>query len=467
MTQQRVLFVAPEVNPFLKLTSGAELCAGLPKFIKEYGHEIRVIMPKYKVINDHKFVLRDVIRLKEVPVEVNGEKQIATVKSSFIPDSKVQIYFVEIPGFYKDTNFLNEGGSPKDTAIRELAFFSQAVLELLKILCWYPHLIHTNEWQSGLVHYYLKNNYKDNADYNSIRTVHSIHSVKDHGIFSDKDYKSVGIDSAEIPNNSMLQYAIEDCSVLTLDNEESLMEYEENSFYTSMNHSAKLEIIPSGYDDLVWNAQAKKMKQVYTLETIEQKDGNKRYLTHKKDLEYDDNIPVITLNIDKDFEYLGQIEEWVTRQKDKGAYFILTSLDKDINRKFEDYDLMGDNYVFLRSATNDELKNYIASSEFYVSMCNRSYYNYRFAISIPFGTIPAGQKSEFVDQFTSYEEDNENFNSVLVNHIKDDFDALVDQMIHVYHNVDRLEVGRRLMQMLISWTPSGMRIGKIYDSLLD
>jgi starch synthase len=467
MTHQRVLYVSPEVNPFLKLTSGAEICAGLPKFIKEYGHEIRVIMPKYKVINDHKFVLRDVIRLKEVPVTVNGVEKIATVKSSFIPDSKVQIYFVEIPGFYTDTNFLNKDGSPKPDALLELAFFSKAVLELLKILCWYPHLLHTNEWQSGLIHYYLKNQYNENDDYNKVKTIHSIHNLNQHGVFSAEEFSAIGLPENAIPNGSLLKYAIEDCSVLTLDNEESLMIYEEDEFYTSLHHHAKLEIVPHGYDDLVWNPQAKKMKQVYTSETIEQKSVNKKYLTHKKDLEYDDNIPVVVINIDKDFEYLGQIESWVARQSSKGVYFVLTSLDKDINRRFDDYDLMGDNYVFLRSSTNDDLKNYIAASEFYINMCNRSFYNYRFAISTPFGTIPAGQRSQFVDQFVSFDEDAENFNSVLVDNIKDDFDELVDRLIHVYHNADLPEVGRRLMSMLISWTPSGMRIGKIYDNLID
>ena len=105
MTQQRILYVTPEVYPFAKFTSMSELCAGLPKYIKEYGHEIRVVMPKYKFIIDSKFVLRDVIRLKEVPVEINGEKHVACVKSSFIPDSKIQIYFVEIEGFFNYNSF--------------------------------------------------------------------------------------------------------------------------------------------------------------------------------------------------------------------------------------------------------------------------------------------------------------------------------------------------------------------------
>lgn len=465
MTQQKVLYITPEVHPFLKLTSASEICAGLPKYIKEYGHEIRVVMPKYKSINDHKYVLRDVIRLKEVPVTVNGEDKVATVKSSFIPDSKVQIYFVEIPGFFKNNSFLNENNEISKESLRELAFFSKSVLELLKILCWYPDIIHTNEWQSGLLHYYLNEEYRMMDEYSSVKTIHSVHNLNAKGIVDKNDLDDLSIDPKQFDESSLLKYAIDDCEVLTLNNEESLMIYEEDDFYKEFVGKKRLEIIPHGYDDIVWNPQAKKMKQVYTADTLEQKDVNKKYLTHKKDLELIENAPVVVLNVDKDFKYLNEIEKWLESQEEKQIYIVLTSLDKDVNKKYDDFDIMGDNYVYLRSSTNDELKNYIAASEFYVNLCNRSFYNQRFAISAPFGTIISGERSEVFDQFVSYEEDEENFNSVLVNDIKDDFGLLLDTMIEVYKKHDIIEIQKRVINMLISWQPSGMRIGKIYDDL--
>lgn len=465
MTQQRVLFVSPEVYPFKKFTSASEICAGLPKYIKEYGHEVRVVMPKYKSIIDHKFVLRDVIRLKEVPVRINNEEMIACVKSSFIPDSKVQIYFVEIPGFFHYDGFYGENGNIRDGVLRELAFFSKATLELLKILFWFPDLIHTNEWHSGLLHYYLRNEYEKDENYRGIKTVFSLHNLEFTGIFKNDEYEKLGIHLNGNSDGSLLKYAVNDAEVITLNNEESLMTYQENDFFKDFQDEKQLEIIPHGYDDLMWNPQAKKMKQVYTLETIDQKEINRKYLTHKKDLDLIENAPVLVINMDGDYEYIEEVENWVKSQEEKDIFIVITSIEKDLNRKYEDFDWMGDNYVFLRSSSNDELKNYIAASDFYINLCNRSYYNHRFGISIPFGTVVAGERCKYIDQFVSIEEDEENFNCILVNDISNDFSQLIDKIIYVYKNMNLKEVQRRVMSMLISWSPSGMRIGKVYDNL--
>ena len=465
MTQQRVLFVSPEVYPFKKFTSASEICAGLPKYIKEYGHEVRVVMPKYKSIIDHKFVLRDVIRLKEVPVKINNEEQIACVKSSFIPDSKVQIYFIEIPGFFNYDGFNNESGQVRDGVLRELAFFSKAALELLKILYWFPDLIHTNEWHSGLLHYYLRNEYEKDENYRGIKTVFSLHNLDDTGTFEQNDYERLGIQLNGNTNLSLLRYAANDAEVITLNNEESLMTYQEDSFFDNLKDDKQLEIIPHGYDDLMWNPQAKKMKQVYTIDTIDQKEVNRKYLTHKKDLDLLEDAPVLVINLDGDYEHINQVESWIQAQEDKNIFIIATSIEKEINRKYEDYDWMGDNYVFLRSTSNDELKNYIAASDFYINLCNRSYYNHRFGISIPFGTIVAGERCKYIDQFVSIEEDEENFNCILVDDISTNFDQLIEKIIYVHKKMNIKEVQKRVMSMLISWSPSGMRIGKVYDNL--
>ena len=77
----------------------------------------------------------------------------------------------------------------------------------------------------------------------------------------------------------------------------------------------------------------------------------------------------------------------------------------------------------------------------------------------------AGQRGEVVDQFMSIEEDEENFNSILVDNIKDDFDNLIDKVISVYKTMNLKDIQKRVMSMLVSWMPSGMRIGKVYDKL--
>jgi starch synthase len=465
MTQQKIIYVTPEVFPFAKFTSMAELCSGLTKYIKEYGHEIRVVMPKYKFINDSKHVLRDVIRLKEVPVEIKGEKRIASVKSSFIIDSKVQIYFVEIDEFFNYDSFYDKAGNIVPSTLKELAFFSKAVFELLKILHWSPDVFHGNDWQAALVPYYLNNDFKNDEFYEGVKSIFSVHNTKKTGSYDLSIFDEVGLDGSQFRDGSLLAYGIKSTEILTLNNEEALTEYEESLFYSEYQGKKKLEIIPHGYDTLLWTPQSKKMRQVYNYETFDQKEENKKYLTHKKELELIDNAPVITIHVESDFEYTDELEDWLIRQEEKEVFIVLTSLEKDVIRRLDEADIFGENFVFLKSSSNDELKNYIAASEFYIDLSKRDEYNFRFGISVPFGTVPGGERAKAYDQFVSEDEDEDIFNSVLVENIKEDFDSLIDRMIHIYKNMDMEEIQKRVISMLLSWEPSGLRIGKIYDNL--
>ena len=47
----KILFAASEVVPFAKTGGLADVAAALPKAIHSFGHDIRIIMPRYKKIN--------------------------------------------------------------------------------------------------------------------------------------------------------------------------------------------------------------------------------------------------------------------------------------------------------------------------------------------------------------------------------------------------------------------------------
>ena len=63
------------------------------------GHDVRVITPQYRSINERKYVLRDVIRLQNIDIELGSKKVTIDVKSAFIPNSKVQVYFIDYKPF--------------------------------------------------------------------------------------------------------------------------------------------------------------------------------------------------------------------------------------------------------------------------------------------------------------------------------------------------------------------------------
>jgi len=99
--------VTTEIIPFADVTSIAEFSTNVPFLLQEKGHDIRTIIPKYGFVSERKYILREVIRLREIPFDFGGEAQVVSAKSAFIPKTRVQIYFLEDDQWFKPlTNLL-------------------------------------------------------------------------------------------------------------------------------------------------------------------------------------------------------------------------------------------------------------------------------------------------------------------------------------------------------------------------
>ena len=92
-----ILFLSSEVEPFAKTGGLADVSGALPQTIRQLGHEIRVMLPRYGSINERKARLHDMIRMKEIDIPVGDRVFPASVKSSFIsnPQVKVQVYLLD------------------------------------------------------------------------------------------------------------------------------------------------------------------------------------------------------------------------------------------------------------------------------------------------------------------------------------------------------------------------------------
>ena len=83
----RILFVTSEIDPFLKMSTAADLIRLLPQKLQEKGHEIRILMPKFGVINERRNRLHEVVRLSGINIRVGAEEKPLTIKVASIPSS--------------------------------------------------------------------------------------------------------------------------------------------------------------------------------------------------------------------------------------------------------------------------------------------------------------------------------------------------------------------------------------------
>ncbi len=311
MKKYKILFISSEVYPFAKTDILADFSYQLPLALSNLGNEVRVIMPKYKSINERKYVLREVIRLKDIEISVGEERKTINVKSAFMPDSKVQIYFIDYKPFFNREGLYIDKKMKKKYLDNDDRFilFSKGVLETLKLLFWQPDIIHCNDWFTGLIPLYIKTIYKDDKFFKKTSTIFTVHNFIETGCFSktlhkkrlftkiqNYDEKQTELDS----KFSFLKAGISFSDYLCTDNNHYLQGIKKVSEVSSELNDVlkkkkdKISCITKGTDYSIWNPEVDKLiNNQYNIKSIDIKVENKKQLLKKAGLPFQDDVPVI------------------------------------------------------------------------------------------------------------------------------------------------------------------------------
>jgi len=195
----KILFVTSEVVPFVKTGGLADVSAALPQMLAELGHEVRIVVPKYGAVDDRKYKIHEVVRLKDLQVKIGDKDVTFSLKSCFLPGQRVrvQIYFLDNEEYFKSRNSLYAdpltGKNYPDNDER-FTLLSKSVFELISKLGWEPDLIHCNDWQTGLIPAYLKTVYKNDELFSKFKTLFTIHNLAYQGEFKKSSFKNFGLD---------------------------------------------------------------------------------------------------------------------------------------------------------------------------------------------------------------------------------------------------------------------------------
>ena len=165
------------------------------------GHDIRTMIPKYGFVSERKYILREVIRLREIPFQFDGDEVITSAKSAFIPKTRVQVYFLESVDWYKPlTNLLYKAknGRVLPDNDERYAYFSKAAIATLPHLFWKPDVLIANDWQCAFIPMIYQQIYDSKEFYGGIKTVLTVHSVDEYCNFSRDVYAKAGV---TLPDN--------------------------------------------------------------------------------------------------------------------------------------------------------------------------------------------------------------------------------------------------------------------------
>ena len=83
----KILFVTSEVVPFVKTGGLADVSSSLPQKLQELGHQVRIVIPKYGAIDERRFKIHEVVRLKDLVTTIGGKEIVYSLRSSFLVGS--------------------------------------------------------------------------------------------------------------------------------------------------------------------------------------------------------------------------------------------------------------------------------------------------------------------------------------------------------------------------------------------
>ena len=101
MSKLRILYISSEIDPFLEISEIASLLRKLPQEMQERGMEIRILIPRFGLINERKHRLHEVVRLSGINISIGEEEKPLIIKVASIPSAKLQVYFLDNEDYFQ------------------------------------------------------------------------------------------------------------------------------------------------------------------------------------------------------------------------------------------------------------------------------------------------------------------------------------------------------------------------------
>lgn len=300
----KIAFATTECVPYAKTGGLADVAGSLPKALEKLGYEIKIFMPKYLFIDEAKHGLHYNWDVGEMLIRVNGMVHSVHLHQARLPNSNVEVNFIDCPHYYnRGTIYTNDSDEDE-----RFILFSKGVIEALQRLQWTPDVIQCNDWQTGLIPLYIKDNYNWDRMFDHTATVFTIHNIAYQGRFSKStlfaaeirpelfypggpvefedsvSFMKTGIVFSDLVNTVSNKYSHE---ILTPEygaGLDGILRARKSDVYGILN----------GVDYDEWDPETDKfLPYKYSMKDLSGKLKNKKFLMEHFNLPYDENRPLI------------------------------------------------------------------------------------------------------------------------------------------------------------------------------
>lgn len=320
----KIVSISSEIAPFSKSGGLGDVANSLPKALKKLGHKVIAITPFYgQIIDPKKHKLKMVY--ENVEVFLNSKESVFVNYWKGYLTEDLPVYFIENKKYFSKRKAMY--GSAHENA--RFLIFDVAALKLVSLLQFEANIVHCHDWQTGLIPFYLKTEFRYSKTLRKAKTIFTIHNL----VFQlgrnwwevpleKKDYGKKRIPHISDPDIEYLNFAKR--AILTADAINTVSEQYKEEIMTKhfgqdldrilKNRADKLFGIINGIDHNLYNPETdKNIRQNYNSENIDSKKTNKEYLQKKLNLPVDADIPLLgftsRVTFQKGFELITQLLE--------------------------------------------------------------------------------------------------------------------------------------------------------------
>jgi starch synthase len=478
-----ILFVTSEVIPFVKVGGIADVSYSFPLAVRDMGHDIRVMIPKYGCISERKNRIHDINRLRDITIAVGKLSDVATVKSSSMnnPRTKVQAYittnnkyFDSKKGIYEN---MNTGETYPDNDER-FAFFCRSVIETCLILNWFPDVIHCNDWQTAMIPAYAKLLFPE--QFKNTRFVFTIHNLNDQGEFPASSFDKTGLpasiknDFIHKKNMNFVKGALKYSDYVTTVSPSYAKEITSDEKYTNglseiLSKMKNFKGILNGIDPWYWNPRKDKLlKNKYDKDFWSYKEANKSFVLKKFNLEVKEGTPLIAMitRLDKQKGIDLVIESLETLMKEDVQFVLLGEGKPEYKQKLTNLAKSYKEKFAVSFGFNEELAHRIeAGADIYLLPSEHEPCGLNALYSLAYGAIPVVRETGGLkDIVTDIDEEKLTGNGFTFKNYKSvDLLKAIGRVIRLYQNKENWEgITVRNMEQDYSWKPRISEYDDIY-----
>jgi starch synthase len=299
----KILTVSAEVAPFAKTGGLGDVAGSLPKALRELGHDVRIIMPAYRSIEDDYHSGK--IPLKVMPGELSiptgvGSIPIGVFEGQLL-GSDVPVYFIAEGNLFSRPQIYGYGDD-----VYRFAFFCRAALEFVRAIGWRPDVVNAHDWHAAPAITWLDTAGNSLDWFRGIPSVFTIHNLMHQGktswaifdylqlfthrlneeAYGEVNFMARGIHHATLVNTVSPTYAREIMTSAGGMGMDGLLRQRSYDVHGILN----------GLDYNEWNPLTDKhLAQPFDGDHLDQRLANKRALQSRAGLPEHDDVPLVAM----------------------------------------------------------------------------------------------------------------------------------------------------------------------------